>query len=98
MTRSAAFDQGTGGGHKEVRIVGVEVSARALAELALRLDLLGEAELARRINAAIEEGRDQLTFTAHEQVTIHSALVNPPADLHELHRALLLAYARPQVL
>jgi hypothetical protein len=78
-----------------MRIIGVDVPARALAELALRLDLLGEAELAQRINAASEDGRDHVTFTHHEQVTILSALVNPPADLHELHRALLLAWARP---
>jgi hypothetical protein len=40
--------------------------------------LLGEAELARRITAA-SNGRDRLTFSAHEQVAILSALVNPPA-------------------
>jgi hypothetical protein len=82
-----------------MRLIGVEMAERALAELALRLDLLGETELARRINAAAEEDRDQLPLTGHEQTVMLQVLVNPPADLHELHRALLLAWARrPQVL
>ena len=78
-----------------MRLIGVDVPDRALAELALRLDLLGETALAQRINAAVAMGRDHVEFTHHEQVAILSALVNPPADLHELHRALLLAWARP---
>jgi hypothetical protein len=47
-----------------MQVVGVEVSASALSTLARRLDLLGEAELAGRIIAAIEDGRDRLTFTS----------------------------------
>ena len=82
-----------------MRLIGVEVPERALAELALRLHLLGETDLARRINAAAGEGRDQFTLTGHEQAVMLNVLVNPPADLHDLHRALLLAWAqRPRVL
>ncbi len=82
-----------------MRLIGVEMPERALAELALRLSLLGEPELAERIDTAARENRGELPLTAHEQAVMLQILVNPPADLHELHRALLHAYAqRPRVL
>jgi hypothetical protein len=72
-----------------MRTAGIDLSASASSELALRLHRAGYAGLAHRIGIAVDTDQDQLSLSPRDRTAILSVLNGCPINLKKLRDQLL---------
>lgn len=71
-----------------MRVVGIELPAAAVADLALRLHYAGESGLAQRAGTAVDRNRPTLAFNSRERKIVLSVLDDCPEALVGLRAVL----------